>query len=288
MSNKKYSFSKLEPLFNKINYTLLSDGCNIQSDKIYYMCDKQHKNTMTLKNFLKGRRCPNCAGNVKHTYNYISNKLKLEGYKLLSKEYINNKTKLDVECPSGHIYKVCFDKWRDGCRCPHCAGNACLNLRIIEERLRTFNYILLPNQIYKGNKVKLKMICDEGHFVEISPDNFNIGRRCSTCYNLNRSGENHWNWQGGVTRARYCIAWSDKEYKNSIKERDNYMCQNPYCFGIDKRLHVHHIDYTKTICGPDNLITLCGSCNSRANTDREWHQEWYRILMHKKYGYNYV
>ena len=100
------------------------------------------------------------------------------------------------------------------------------------------------------------------------------------------SGSNHPNWKGGISKLPYCPNWT-KEYKDDIKERDCYKCLNPYCYHTNTTLAVHHIDYTKTLCGPDNLITLCGSCNSRANTDREWHTQWYRTILNKRYGYIY-
>lgn len=104
---------------------------------------------------------------------------------------------------------------------------------------------------------------------------------------LRMLGNKNPNWRGGISNQNYCPVWKDKEYKESIKERDNYQCQNPYCFKANTVLNIHHIDYTKTLCGPDNLITVCSSCNSRANKDREWHTEWYRIILNKKYGYKY-
>lgn len=52
-----------------------------------------------------------------------------------------------------------------------------------------------------------------------------------------------------------------------ILKRDDYTCQ--LCTsGID--LMPHHIDYVKEHCDPSNLITLCRSCNSKVNTDREY------------------
>lgn len=100
-------------------------------------------------------------------------------------------------------------------------------------------------------------------------------------------GENNPNWKGGISCEPYCQVWSDKEYKESIKQRDYHTCQNPYCYKKAKRLHIHHVDYNKKNCGPDNLITVCVGCNSRANKDREWHTAWYQIIMNHKYGYVY-
>jgi len=83
------------------------------------------------------------------------------------------------------------------------------------------------------------------------------------------------NWQGGISFEPYCHIWGDKEYKESIKMRDNYKCQNDDCWRTAKRLSIHHIDYEKKNCHPENLITLCISCNSRANKNRDFWQKYY-------------
>jgi len=98
-----------------------------------------------------------------------------------------------------------------------------------------------------------------------------------------QSGENHPNWQGGISCEPYCDIWLDKEYKNSIKERDGYQCLNPICLKESKRLCVHHINYIKKDCSPFNLITLCNSCNVKANSDRDWNEGWYKIIINQRY-----
>lgn len=112
-------------------------------------------------------------------------------------------------------------------------------------------------------------------------------RKLSESHKGLQVGKNNPNWKGGISCEPYCQVWSDKEYKESIKERDNYTCQNPYCYRTTKRLNVHHINYDKKNCGPDNLITLCVGCNGRANKDREWHTAWYQTIMNYRQGYSY-
>jgi len=53
------------------------------------------------------------------------------------------------------------------------------------------------------------------------------------------------------------------------------------------KLMGHHIDYNKKNCDPSNIITVCGSCNSRANKDREYWTKFYREIMNNKYGCKY-
>jgi len=96
-------------------------------------------------------------------------------------------------------------------------------------------------------------------------------------------GENSPGWKGGISCNPYCDAWADKEYKESIKERDNYTCQNPDCKNNSNILCVHHIDYDKKNCAPKNLITLCNSCNSRANFNRGYWQKLYFNVIERSF-----
>ena len=63
------------------------------------------------------------------------------------------------------------------------------------------------------------------------------------------------------------------------------------CDDNGEKLCIHHINRDKFNCHPWNLISLCRSCNIRAegnkNTPRVWWQELYQNTMTKKYKYEY-
>ena len=99
---------------------------------------------------------------------------------------------------------------------------------------------------------------------------------------LSHAGSKHPNWKGGVSNEPYCDVWVDKEFKEDLKERDNHECQNPFCWGTSTRLCGHHIDYDKKNCTPLNIITLCISCNSRANKNREYWKELYIKILNER------
>ena len=78
-------------------------------------------------------------------------------------------------------------------------------------------------------------------------------------------------WNGGSSFEPYPPEFN-VIFKESILIRDKYTCQLCGAKPEDRReLHLHHIDYNKKNCDPDNLITLCHSCHSKTNHHRE---EW--------------
>lgn len=65
-------------------------------------------------------------------------------------------------------------------------------------------------------------------------------------------------WQGGKSFEPYSVDWTET-LRRSIRERDNYICQLCSQYGNN----VHHIDFDKNNCSPDNLVTLCRSCHCK-------------------------
>ena len=54
-----------------------------------------------------------------------------------------------------------------------------------------------------------------------------------------------------------------------------------------KRLTVHHVNYDKMMCCNDVkplFASICGSCNSKANGDRQYWEEYYTKIINDKYG----
>jgi predicted RNA-binding Zn-ribbon protein involved in translation (DUF1610 family) len=72
------------------------------------------------------------------------------------------------------------------------------------------------------------------------------------------------------------------ELKDSIRHRDNCKCQNcgktqqKEIRQLKRKLTVHHIDYNKDNCKKKNLITLCNTCNIRANKNRKYWRNFYQ------------
>lgn len=76
-------------------------------------------------------------------------------------------------------------------------------------------------------------------------------------------------WQWWISKELYSVDWTNT-LKRSIRERDKYRCMLCWEPQWDIAHDVHHIDYIKTNCNPNNLITLCKNCHAKTNHNREY------------------
>lgn len=95
------------------------------------------------------------------------------------------------------------------------------------------------------------------------------------------SKENHPNWQNGKSFEPYGLEFN-KDLKQQILTRDNYICQCPDCEGKSSKLDIHHIDYDKKNNNPENLIVLCMSCHMKSNYNRKYWTVVYQNIMEKR------
>ena len=285
MGRRKLTYKFVKEQFEKEGITLLSKEYKNSKTKLKYRCPVGHTHSITWNDWYNGYRCAYCAGLAKPTIGFVRDSFNKEGYVLLSDTYINSKTKLYYICPKGHEGSIIWNSWRNGHRCPICSGNVLLTIDYIKSSFEKEGYTLLRKEYICSND-KLDYICPIGHIHTTTWSNWYIGSRCPTCSVINRSGENHYNWQGGKSFEEYCAIWKDKEFRLDIMGRDAYTCLNPYCDSNNPDdLTIHHIDYDKKNCHPKNLITVCRSCNSRANKDRKWHKAWYQAIIFRRYNY---
>lgn len=291
-----YCFGRSKPLIEDIRKSFESEGYILLSKKyvnnvtnLKYICPNDHVGTINWNNWKSGSRCYECAVDVtKVDMSTVKCSFEKEGYTLLSTSYINTLSKLRCICPNGHEYFVSWNSWNSGRRCVYCYKDSIIfDFEDIKKLFSEEGYTLLSKK-YKNAYAKLSYVCLHGHKHSITLNKWKCGRRCPTCAIINRTGPASSSWKGGISFEPYCEAWKDKEYKQDIKDRDGNKCLNPYCDSPDKNdLSIHHIDFNKKNCHPDNLITVCRSCNSRANKDRDWHKAWYQAIMNKRYNYKY-
>jgi len=287
----RLTYGYIKDQIEQNNYTLISKNYVNAHEKLEIVCDKGHKYKASWDIFNRGHRCNKCstektAMKRRHSIDFIRQQLLKENYKLLSDNYLNAVTSLLVKCPYDHVVNFSWNFFQGGGRCPVCFGTPKKTIKEVADFSKSINYTLL-SKTYINAIEKLKFKCPEGHIFKVSWNNFSgeNGSRCPTCWKINNYGCNHPNWKGGISKEPYCEIFSDKDFKEYIKHRDGYKCLNPCCSKNYKYLAIHHIDYNKRNCKQDNLITICLSCNSKANIDREWHTSWYRAIMKQRYKF---
>lgn len=93
----------------------------------------------------------------------------------------------------------------------------------------------------------------------------------------NNKGAKGSNWQGGKSFEPYSADWTDN-LKESIRIRDNFTCQECgiHQDELDRKLDVHHINYNKKNLNPNNLISLCRTCHTKTNYNREKWEKYFK------------
>lgn len=235
-----------------------------------------------------------------------------EGYKCLAEEYINSQAKYNNRCNKGHIYKTCWNSFQQGGRCPKCYRLSILkeghprgrggknvawydtyaskidwieeirrnpkNPNYLQVKCKNCNTWITPSMIEVDNRVSALLRKGTGEC------NFYCSDKCKQSCSIFGRVKYYKNTEDEDIEKGYCREWKRYKDKDSIKQRDNYKCQNEECWGKSKKLIIHHIDYNKKNCEDKNLITLCYSCNTRADYNRKYWKEYYENKIKRIYG----
>ncbi|GAG76737.1 unnamed protein product, partial [marine sediment metagenome] len=87
------------------------------------------------------------------------------------------------------------------------------------------------------------------------------------------------NWNNGSSFEPYGLEFNN-QLKEQIRKRDNYRCQecNFPQHKLKRKLTIHHIDFNKQNNDPLNLISLCLSCHTKTNYNRD---KWIKYYQNK-------
>jgi hypothetical protein len=220
----------------------------------------------------EGIRKPNKTRR-KITTEFAKQEFLKRNYIMLS-EYKDAHTDIEYICNlhNDEVQIINWDRFTQGKGCKHCANEARRNhfRKYTIDDVRTIfanrDCILLSDEYINMNQ-KLEYICKCGNYYTKNLYEFKINKyTCESCEYEMRAGENHPNWQGGISSERDKMKFTD-EYKNwriKVFERDDYTCQ--CCGKRGVKLHAHHIQnfsqYPELRVDIENGITLCESCHS--------------------------
>jgi len=166
----------------KENYKLLTTNYINRDQKLDCICPHKNIYRTTWAYWKNGRRC-SCSTKYRNRYSIddVKEVFNKKGYKLLSTEYKGNKQKLDYICDKGHSGKVSFSNLLKGVGCPQCANNVKKDINYVRENIEYNDYKLISDE-YVNSKIKLHLVCPNGHDYYVSWDNWNSkNNRCPKC-----------------------------------------------------------------------------------------------------------
>lgn len=145
---------------------------------IHLTCPKGHRSNKTPRAWKRGIRCAICSGLAKIDPLLVRKSLERCGWSLNS-DYVNNHTKLQLLCPSGHKADKTWKDWQQGKRCATCSGISPLNPNFVRQTIEAEGWTL--NNEYVNSYTKLHLICPEGHVADKPWEYWKDGNRCNTC-----------------------------------------------------------------------------------------------------------
>jgi len=89
--------------------------------KLKWQCKEGHVWEAIPSNIKKGIWCPVCGGTKKKTIEDMHGLARDRGGKCLSKDYVNNSTKLKWQCKEGHDWEAAPHNIKSGTWCPVCS-----------------------------------------------------------------------------------------------------------------------------------------------------------------------
>ena len=90
--------------------------------KMKWQCKYGHIWEAAYSSVQQGSWCPYCAGNARNTLKDAQLLAKKKVGKCLSKEYVNNNTKIKWQCKKGHKWETIYANVRQGSWCPICSA----------------------------------------------------------------------------------------------------------------------------------------------------------------------
>ncbi len=280
---KKLTFKFVKQYFEDRDCELLETEYinNVTLMKYECICGN-NKDKIRFNSFQQGKRCMECSGSKKYTFDYVYDYFKDHDCELFETEYINNSTKMRYRCDCGNKKcKISFSDFKSGKRCKKCgykkiAEKERFTFKEVKQYFKDHDCELFETE-YINARTKMRYKCDCGNDkCKIKFSHFKNGHRCKKCAIERMSGKNHPNYNPNLTdeereKGRICPGLG--KWKIDVREKDNYTCQ--YCGEKEGKLCAHHIEaYTpnkelRTVLS--NGITFC---------------EEHHIEFHKIYGYD--
>jgi len=190
---KKHTFEYVKNKIKSMGGILISKSYLNNTQKLKIICDKKHKIQMCFAEIQDGSWCKKCSDIAKSKryalpYNFVKQEIEKHGGTLISKEYINDSTSLEIMCAEKHNFKTTYDTIRSGSWCAVCA-----NINRSKKLSYTYDFVkntieqkggILRSKEYSGCKKKISILCGVGHIFDMTFDSIMTGYWCRKCASI--------------------------------------------------------------------------------------------------------
>lgn len=194
-----------------------------------------------------GNGCSVCSGKSKFSYEQVKKYIEEQGCELISRDYKNVISHLEIKFECGHVRKMSFGNFKNGRRCRLCSWERMgkdkrTNVSDIISFLDNNGFGLIEIEEYKNQKsTNVTYLCKHGHTTTKTVANLFSNPRCKECSRIymseNFSGDKSPNWKGGKTDMRDFMDDKLTEWKKLSMEKSNYCC----VVTGDRFDHIHHL-----------------------------------------------
>lgn len=182
---KQLSIQKMLAVANAYGGECLSEKYVNDTTPLLWTCDNEHQWSATPNRIKNGGWCPECASNKKGSFAQITQLVLSRGGKCHSDSYVNNYTKVELECEHKHRFTTTVKSLKRGSWCPQCA----IEERARKKRLSIDDMHLLASRkhgkclstLYTNSTTKLLWECENGHQFYSKPGNVQTGYWCPKC-----------------------------------------------------------------------------------------------------------
>lgn len=158
----------------------LSEGYMGSNSKLIWECSYGHVWSAKPGHIKNGVWCPHCAGKAKLTLNEMQEIARSRGGECLSKEYVNQKTKLRWRCSQGHEWEALPLNVKRGKWCLACSGSQKSTIEEMQQIAESRGGACVSS-IYINDRTKLRWRCSESHEWEAVPNSIKRGTWCPVC-----------------------------------------------------------------------------------------------------------
>ena len=187
----QHSYEHVKTYVESLGFSLLSENYSNRQELLNIKCSKGHEFKRSFAYLQKNKVCPTCKEKAKkkeksdEMISIIKEYLEIFGYRLLSTEYKDCKTKLNMICNKGHNCSISWSNFKHGKRCKTCsiinnANRSRHDYSFVKSYFKSFDYELLSDT-YANENEPLKVRCPEGHETKMTYKVFKTGCRCVIC-----------------------------------------------------------------------------------------------------------